>query len=48
MGFKICYFDCIVDEVQGFFEVYCVFGIYLGGIYVEIIGENVIECFGGV
>lgn len=47
IGYKICCFDDVVDEVCGFFEVYCVVGMFLGGIYVEFIGDDVIECFGG-
>lgn len=47
-GYKICLFDWILKEVEVFFVVYCVEGIYVGGVYVEMIGCNVIECIGGV
>jgi len=47
LGYKIWWFDDIIEEFCGFFEVYKVFGMVLGGVYFELIGFDVIECFGG-
>lgn len=47
-GYKICDFVCVFVEVCQFFEVYQVEGSYVGGIYIEMIGQNVIECIGGL
>lgn len=37
----------VQDEVKVFFDVYEQEGIYVGGVYFEMIGQNVIECVGG-
>nr|WP_246017351.1 3-deoxy-7-phosphoheptulonate synthase class II [Micromonospora pisi] len=46
-GYKTRYFEHIVDEVEGFFEVHRALGTYPGGLHVEITGEDVTECLGG-
>ncbi|WP_226344928.1 class II 3-deoxy-7-phosphoheptulonate synthase [Agilicoccus flavus] len=47
-GFKTRRFDDIVDEVRGFFEVHRALGTHPGGIHVELTGNDVTECLGGV
>lgn len=46
-GIKTRQFDNILDEVQGSFEVHAARSSVLGGIHVEITGDNVTECMGG-
>lgn len=46
-GIKTRRFDNILDEVQGSFDVHGAAGTALGGIHVEITGEDVTECMGG-
>lgn len=47
-GYKMCCFDNICGELDQVFDIYVVVGMWLGGVYLEFIGEDVIECFGGV
>lgn len=47
-GFKMCCFDNVCSEVEMLFDLYVVVGMCLGGVYLELIGEDVIECIGGV
>lgn len=47
-GCKTRHFDRIVDEVQGFLEIHRSIGSHPGDIHVELTGEGVTECFGGV
>jgi 3-deoxy-7-phosphoheptulonate synthase len=46
-GFKTRPFDMILDEVKRCFAVHRAEGTYLGGIHVELTGQNVTECIGG-
>ncbi len=46
-GYKTRHFDCVVDEIAGFFEVHRGLGTHPGGIHVELTGEAVTECLGG-
>ena len=46
-GQKTRYFDDVLDEVVGFFEVHRALGTYPGGIHIEFTGDNVTECIGG-
>jgi 3,4-dideoxy-4-amino-D-arabino-heptulosonate 7-phosphate synthase len=46
-GYKTRYFDHVVDEIAGFFEVHRRLGTHPGGIHVEVTGEDVTECLGG-
>ena len=47
-GYKTRVLEQIVDEVQGFFEVHRAEGTHAGGIHVEMTGQDVTECVGGV
>ncbi len=47
-GYKTRRFDDIVEEVRGFFEVHAALGTFPGGIHVELTGNDVTECLGGV
>lgn len=47
-GFKTRRFDDVVDEVKGFFAAHRQVGTHPGGIHVELTGDDVTECLGGV
>ena len=46
-GHKTRYFDDVLDEVTGFFEVHRALGTHPGGIHIEFTGDDVTECIGG-
>ena len=46
-GTKTRRFDNIVSELQSAFRVHESMGSYLGGVHLELTGENVTECTGG-
>jgi len=46
-GHKTRYFDDVLDEVAGFFEVHRALGTHPGGIHIEFTGDDVTECIGG-
>ena len=46
-GYKTRNFDHILAEVEQSFEIHQQLGTYLGGVHVEVTGENVTECVGG-
>ena len=46
-GYKTRPFDRIRDEVERCFGVHRAEGTYLGGIHLELTGQNVTECVGG-
>lgn len=46
-GIKTRNFDHIVSELEQAFDVHERLGTYLGGVHVELTGENVTECIGG-
>jgi 3-deoxy-7-phosphoheptulonate synthase len=46
-GVKTRRFDNIVKEVEAAFRVHAAHGSYLGGVHLELTGENVTECTGG-
>lgn len=46
-GQKTRHFDCIFNEVQGFFEAHRTQNTIPGGIHLELTGEDVTECLGG-
>jgi 3-deoxy-7-phosphoheptulonate synthase len=46
-GQKTRYFDDVLDEVVGFFEVHHALGTHPGGIHIEFTGDDVTECIGG-
>jgi 3-deoxy-7-phosphoheptulonate synthase len=46
-GHKTRYFDDVLDEVAGFFDVHRALGTHPGGIHIEFTGDDVTECIGG-
>jgi len=46
-GIKTRRFDNIVAELEQSFELHAKLGSHLGGVHVELTGENVTECIGG-
>jgi len=46
-GIKTRRFDNIVSELETSFELHAKLGSRLGGVHVELTGENVTECIGG-
>jgi 3-deoxy-7-phosphoheptulonate synthase len=46
-GHKTRYFDDVLDEVAGFFQVHRAAGTHPGGIHIEFTGDDVTECIGG-
>lgn len=47
-GIKTRAFSRVMDEVNGFFDVHETIGSWPGGIHIELTGDNVTECVGGV
>jgi 3-deoxy-7-phosphoheptulonate synthase len=47
-GYKTRQFDRILAEVTSFFEVHRAEGTHAGGVHIEMTGQNVTECTGGV
>jgi 3-deoxy-7-phosphoheptulonate synthase len=47
-GLKTRPFDSIVSEVERFFAIHRAEGTYPGGVHIEMTGQNVTECTGGV
>jgi 3-deoxy-7-phosphoheptulonate synthase len=47
-GVKTRLFDDVLDEVRGFFEVHRDLGSNPGGIHIELTGDDVTECVGGL
>ena len=47
-GYKTRVFDEVLAEVRGFFDVHRAEGTHAGGIHVEMTGQDVTECVGGV
>jgi 3-deoxy-7-phosphoheptulonate synthase len=47
-GYKTRKFDNILKEVKGFCEVHKSLGTHAGGIHIEMTGQNVTECLGGM
>jgi len=46
-GLKTRRFDAILGELEQAFEIHQQAGTYLGGVHLELTGENVTECTGG-
>jgi 3-deoxy-7-phosphoheptulonate synthase len=46
-GIKTRRFDKIISELEQSFELHEQLGSHLGGVHVELTGENVTECVGG-
>jgi 3-deoxy-7-phosphoheptulonate synthase len=47
-GYKTRSFDRILKEVTAFFDVHAAEGTHAGGVHVEMTGQDVTECVGGV
>jgi 3-deoxy-7-phosphoheptulonate synthase len=47
-GFKTRDFDKIRDELRAFFDVHDEMGSHPGGVHLEMTGEDVTECVGGL
>ncbi|MDO5628890.1 MAG: 3-deoxy-7-phosphoheptulonate synthase class II [Mobilicoccus sp.] len=47
-GYKTRRFEDIVEEVRGFFDAHAQVGTHPGGLHVELTGNDVTECLGGV
>jgi 3-deoxy-7-phosphoheptulonate synthase len=47
-GHKTRSLDDVIDEVRGFFEVHKSLGTHPGGIHIELTGDDVTECLGGI
>ena len=47
-GYKTRPFDLILKEVRSFFDIHLAEGTYAGGVHLEMTGQNVTECTGGV
>ena len=47
-GYKTRIFGQVLEEVRGFFEVHQAEGAYAGGLHIEMTGQDVTECVGGV
>ncbi len=47
-GRKTRHFDDVLGEIRGFFAVHRAEGTWPGGVHVELTGENVTECLGGM
>jgi 3-deoxy-7-phosphoheptulonate synthase len=46
-GIKTRRFDNVISELQSAFRIHEGMGSYLGGVHLELTGENVTECTGG-
>ncbi len=46
-GFKTRRFSDIVSELEQAFDIHSELGTYLGGVHIELTGDNVTECTGG-
>lgn len=47
-GYKTRAFSQVVEEVNGFFDVHEALGTWPGGVHIELTGDDVTECVGGV
>lgn len=47
-GFKTRPFEYLLKEIQGFFDIHLSEGTVPGGIHLEMTGQNVTECTGGM
>jgi len=47
-GIKTRNFDAIIAEINAFFDVHYEMGSHPGGIHLEMTGEDVTECVGGI
>lgn len=47
-GRKTRHFEDVMGEVRGFFDVHAALGTIPGGLHVELTGDDVTECVGGI
>ncbi|MEO8683589.1 MAG: 3-deoxy-7-phosphoheptulonate synthase class II [Devosia sp.] len=47
-GYKTRPFDRVLSEVGSFFEIHRQLGTYAGGVHIEMTGDDVTECVGGM
>jgi len=47
-GYKTRHFDDILKEIEGFFAACSKTGVWPGGVHLELTGDNVTECLGGL
>jgi 3-deoxy-7-phosphoheptulonate synthase len=47
-GRKTRHFDDVLGEIQGFFAVHQSEGTWPGGVHIELTGDDVTECLGGI
>ena len=47
-GRKTRHFDDVLGEIQGFFAVHRAEGTWPGGVHIELTGDDVTECLGGI
>ena len=47
-GRKTRRFDDILTEIKGFFQAHAQEGTWPGGVHVELTGDDVTECLGGM
>jgi 3-deoxy-7-phosphoheptulonate synthase len=47
-GKKTRHFDDVLGEIQGYFAVHEALGTWPGGVHVELTGDDVTECLGGI
>jgi 3-deoxy-7-phosphoheptulonate synthase len=47
-GYKTRAFESVLAEVKAFFDVHRQMGTYAGGVHIEMTGDDVTECVGGV
>ena len=47
-GRKTRHFDDVLGEIQGFFAVHRSVGTWPGGVHIELTGDDVTECLGGI
>jgi len=47
-GYKTRPFDRVLSEVRSFFEIHRDMGTYAGGVHIEMTGDDVTECVGGM
>ncbi len=47
-GYKTRHFDDILKEIEGFFESCSKTGVWPGGVHLELTGDDVTECLGGL
>ena len=47
-GFKTRPFERVLSEVKSFFDIHRELGTYAGGVHIEMTGDDVTECVGGL